>query len=194
MQDILTIMANPISSAADRIRDQVQEQGRLDLDSLKALIREATGRKRVTKGLIQEILGEVEGRGVKVIQAEGTIYLDVDRDPPSESPVNDNHPTNKQRPPAYMACGHFSWWAEDGTPKTCSQCQKGVPGNPVFARGDYAKRPVHEKLRRTPEKEHGLGWPGYCCTQDGIYIGGVYNDCRQSGGQKCSAHRTKNRR
>ena len=56
--------------------------------------------------------------------------------------------------------------------------------------------PVPECLRRTPEKEEGMGWPGLCCDPEtGLYLGGHGNNCRYNDGpERCAIHATKPRK
>lgn len=51
--------------------------------------------------------------------------------------------------------------------------------------------PVPDNLRRTPEKEQSLGFPGLCCDPEtGLYIGGLGNSCHyyNEGSVRCAAH------
>jgi len=97
---------------------------------------------------------------------------------PEPTPEPEKPPQKKGKPTRYMKCGHLSCHAADDSPATCKSCEKGVFGHPFFTRGEFIQ-PVPERLRRSPEREGGMGWPGYCTSQkSGLYIGGVGNDCR----------------
>ena len=59
-------------------------------------------------------------------------------------------------------------------------------------RGLYESVP--KAIRKSPEKQRGLGWPGLCCDPaTGLYIGGLGNNCRHyhSGPERCVIHATK---
>ena len=59
-------------------------------------------------------------------------------------------------------------------------------------RGLYESVP--KALRKSPEKQKGLGWPGLCCDPaTGLYIGGLGNNCRyyHSGTERCVIHASK---
>lgn len=60
-------------------------------------------------------------------------------------------------------------------------------------RGLWDAVPVY--LRRTPEKEEGMGWPGLCCDPEThLYIGGFGNNCRYNDGpERCVVHAPKKR-
>ena len=61
-------------------------------------------------------------------------------------------------------------------------------------RGLWDEVPVY--LRRTPEKEEGMGWPGLCCDPEThLYIGGHGNNCRYNDSpERCVVHAPKPRR
>jgi hypothetical protein len=75
------------------------------------------------------------------------------------------------------------------SPKDCPACKEGRPGHPQQQRGKY-RTPVPMSKRRTKAKDEGLGFPGYCCDEDGYYIGGLGNFCRYHNpkGPWCEAH------
>lgn len=57
-------------------------------------------------------------------------------------------------------------------------------------KGVYRK-PTPFQLRRTSERQGGMGWPGLCTdSKTGFYIGGIGNDCRyyHSGKTRCEVH------
>jgi len=59
-------------------------------------------------------------------------------------------------------------------------------------KGLHTSLPAH--LRRTPEKESGMGFPGLCADSvTGLYIGGLGNNCRHyhDGPERCVVHRSK---
>ncbi len=54
--------------------------------------------------------------------------------------------------------------------------------------------PVPMGLRRSPERDGGPGWPGFCCDpKTGLYIGGLGNNCRHyhDGPERCVIHAPK---
>ena len=56
--------------------------------------------------------------------------------------------------------------------------------------------PVPETLRRTPEKEQSMGFPGLCCDPEtGLYIGGLGNSCQyyNKASVRCAVHAVKGR-
>lgn len=78
-------------------------------------------------------------------------------------------------------------------PEDCHYCKLGkAPDSYQHQRGKY-KQPVPERMRRTAEREQGMGWPGLCCDEDGYYIGGLVNSCR-SEGKLCTYHASLTRR
>lgn len=59
-------------------------------------------------------------------------------------------------------------------------------------KGLHTSLPAH--LRRTPEKESRMGFPGLCADPvTGLYIGGLGNNCRHyhDGPERCVVHRSK---
>lgn len=60
----------------------------------------------------------------------------------------------------------------------CHHCKAGRPGHPQYQQEGY-RTPVPLGMRRTPERERSLGFPGYCTDPEtGMYIGGIANYCR----------------
>jgi hypothetical protein len=136
--------------------------------------------------------------------------------PPPDEPPKD------WDPPMHMDCGHWNWQniprpkpeEPEGEPKKskgmgqvtsmsvrvdnpddCHYCRMGRPGSPIHQKGKYRK-PVPESQRRTPEKERSGGWPGYCCDDEGYYIGGLANNCRYENpkGPWCQVHQSHGKR
>jgi len=69
----------------------------------------------------------------------------------------------------------------------CHSCQKGkAPDSYPHQKGSY-RQPVPVKMRRTAEREQGLGWPGLCCDEEGFYVGGLFNSCLMEG-TPCTYH------
>jgi len=92
-------------------------------------------------------------------------------------------------PPTYMDCGHLSFWMgplskfdfdEKGKLRDiptgemgCKLCSNKTYGDPRYIKN--AIIPVN--MRRTKEKTKGIGWSGYCTDENGVYIGGIGNNC-----------------
>lgn len=78
-------------------------------------------------------------------------------------------------------------------PEDCHYCKAGkAPDSYQHQKGQY-KQPVPERMRRTAEREAGMGWPGLCCDEDGFYVGGPFNSCRAEG-TLCTYHASVTRR
>lgn len=90
-------------------------------------------------------------------------------------------------PPHYMDCGHSALFLDPED--NCTGCEKKVGRNWRYVQGDFAA-PVPVPTRRTQEKTAMGGFPGLCCDSEGMYIGGLHNDCRRSGATRCSVHAT----
>lgn len=100
-----------------------------------------------------------------------------------------------------LDCGHTNWHTEavQETARSEGFCCEGGRTNQVVEwdrlRGKYV-RPLPVALRMTWERAHDSskwrGFPGYCCNDEGYYIGGIANDCRYyrpKGESVCPAHR-----
>lgn len=129
--------------------------------------------------------------------------------PPVRSPPK---PPENWDPPSHLECGHWNFqqvakpadpeapvnhkvnyegvWVK--SPEDCHDCQAGKPGHPRYQTGKY-RVPVAKGKRRTLEKEHAGGWSGFCCDEEGYYIGGISNDCRRENlkGPWCEVHARK---
>ena len=99
-------------------------------------------------------------------------------------------------PPAvvrYLDCGHMDWHRTEKNEQARAEgrccANQGQPISWSHLKGVYA-RPIPKSQRRTAEKDHGFGFPGYCCDVDGWYIGGIGNDCRfySPDERRCSMH------
>ena len=96
----------------------------------------------------------------------------------------------------YLECGHMNWYSGEVNAAASEAghcCANGKNKHPIswqHLRGKYV-RPLPTNLRRTVDKERSGGFPGYCCDDGGLYIGGVGNDCRHNGtdGRRCAFHR-----
>ncbi len=91
---------------------------------------------------------------------------------------------------AYHARGPTQISVTVKSPEDCHMCRLGVPGQPQYESAAFRK-PVHPSRRRTLARANdGPAWPGFCCDDDGFYIGGLANDCRSnSHGSRCEVHR-----
>lgn len=130
---------------------------------------------------------------------------------PTPEPEPEPEDNDDWDPPIHMDCGHWQLQmiprilgpGEDSytsrgptqvtvsvrTPEECHYCRMGVPGRPEYQVGEY-RTPVLRSQRRNIEKVGHLGWPGYCVDDEGYYIGGIGNDCRNNAdGQRCEVHR-----
>jgi hypothetical protein len=118
-------------------------------------------------------------------------------------------PPEDWNPPRYLDCGHWEYQMvprprEEGvdprlstssilvhatSPEDCPACKAGRPGHPQRQTKAY-RTPVPMDQRRTADKESQGGFPGYCCDEEGYYIGGVANHCRYSNpkGPHCAVH------
>ena len=108
--------------------------------------------------------------------------------------VSDVQPSDT--PPRYakiLDCGHLDWAGFDANEiarasgHCCANHRHQVSWSQL--KGAYV-RPLPSHYRRTIEKERGPGFPGYCCDDEGFYIGGVANDCRHYGpdDRRCVVH------
>lgn len=96
--------------------------------------------------------------------------------------------------PKILDCGHSAmWWSpvmtaiinEKGKRSeipteelACQMCLRKYPANPSDRRGEYANQPIPINFRSTAKSLSEHGWSGYCCDEDGIYIGGRGNNCQ----------------
>jgi len=96
----------------------------------------------------------------------------------------------------YLDCGHLNWHTDESNAIAEAEghcCANGKNKHLIswqYLRGKYV-RPLPMQSRRTVDKERMGGFPGYCCDDDGFYIGGIGNDCRHHGpdGKRCVVHR-----
>ena len=93
-------------------------------------------------------------------------------------------------------CGHLSWGsdAQYEAARAAGHCCEGK-GRPIcwdMLRGEYV-RPLPVSVRRAPNKEGGFAFPGYCCDEEGYYIGGLSNNCRfdSPDDRRCASHQKK---
>jgi hypothetical protein len=136
--------------------------------------------------------------------------------PPKDPPANWD-------PPGFLDCGHWTWQKVRKTEEECSDsekkrlsdvqsvkpykmarvhsqeeclyCQEGRSANSYQHQKGKFRTPVPEKQRRTVEREQGQGWPGLCCDENGLYIGGIVNNCRYVNpkGPHCVVHANRKR-
>ena len=126
--------------------------------------------------------------------------------PPVEPPAQEAPPAEVEppvspaaepsAPPAvvrYLDCGHMNWHRTEKNEQARAEgrccANQGQPIGWSHLKGVYA-RPIPKSQRRAAEKDHGFGFPGYCCDVDGWYIGGIGNDCRfySPDERRCSMH------
>jgi len=124
-------------------------------------------------------------------------------------------------PPRTFRCGHSNWPGQgltedapkqvaareagfccarvaeaDATSKRLNPHVQATPPVPIEWRVKGLYEPVPVKMRRTAEREAGLGWPGLCChPETGLYIGGVGNNCLgNTDKSRCVVHASKPRK
>lgn len=113
---------------------------------------------------------------------------------PTEGPVDAPPPYDGEplvNPPTFRACGHLDFWGEalhavaveEGL--CCEGARHKMQIHYDQRRGDYASIVVPTSARRHKLRTDG---GGYCCDDQGLYIGGVFNDCRR-GRKRCAFHR-----
>ncbi|NBR68103.1 MAG: hypothetical protein EBT79_12695 [Actinobacteria bacterium] len=85
--------------------------------------------------------------------------------------------------PWYLDCGHLNWYSDDANAAAVARgncCLGGEKKHPISwqqLKGAFI-RPLPPHLRRSFDRERMGGFPGYCCDDEGNYIGGIGNDCR----------------
>lgn len=97
--------------------------------------------------------------------------------------------------PVFFDCGHLNWYRDEANETAraegfcCEGGRKKVVVSLAHLKGQYV-RPLPRNERRSPERERGMGFPGYCCDADGWYIGGIGNDCRYNSpdDRRCIVH------
>jgi hypothetical protein len=116
--------------------------------------------------------------------------------PVQELPAAVEPPAPRAEPTAvvrYLDCGHMNWYKDEKNEQARAEgrccANQGQPLSWTHLKGAYA-RPLPKSQRRTAEKDHGFGFPGYCCDADGWYIGGIGNDCRfySPDERRCTMH------
>lgn len=103
--------------------------------------------------------------------------------------------------PYTLDCGHMNFFPNDAhveAQRAGFCCDGGRRKRLIhwqMLRGPYL-RPLPVSARRTRDKTEdrstNRGFPGYCCDDQGWYIGGLANDCRHfrpDGAPLCTAHR-----
>lgn len=78
------------------------------------------------------------------------------------------------------------------SPADCWKCKNQKSPDSYQDQKPGYQTPVPPAMRRSPERERGLGWPGLCTDPvTGFYIGGLGNDCRRypSSEARCVVHR-----
>lgn len=143
--------------------------------------------------------------GVPIQADEAEVEEFEAEDPsPEQAPRERNTPPPKAElppnwnPPSIMDCGHMTWWqvkstdAEGNVVLTCDGCAKRVQPYWSHLKGVH-RRPLPPMVRRTAEKVRMGGFPGYCCDDEGYYIGGDGNNCQEmhpkDPAQWCKYHR-----
>lgn len=99
---------------------------------------------------------------------------------------------------AFLDCGHLNWRSESENEAAVVAgkcCANTVPISWTHLRGKYL-RPLPAGVQRTLEKDSNGGFPGYCCDNDGWYIGGIGNNCRfySPDDRRCIVHKSYRRR
>lgn len=95
-----------------------------------------------------------------------------------------------------LDCGHcdFGSDAEHEAARAEGRCCGGADKGRMihwWALAGRFVRPVPPRERRSKARE-GAGYPGLCCDDAGLYVGGVGNDCRYyrpAGSNLCTYHR-----
>lgn len=129
---------------------------------------------------VLDLFGEVETvTPVKPIRAPKSAT--PTRPEPTPEPVAADETETPSRCAQILDCGHIDWSgdAANATARESGHCCANHRHQIFWShlRGEYV-RPLPQHHRRTFEKERGPGFPGYCCDDDGFYIGGAANDCR----------------
>ena len=85
-------------------------------------------------------------------------------------------------PPTRMDCGHWSFWRRG---KGCHACDLKIPPDHVFLYEKFGTL-IPGRQRRSAEYR-----TGFCCDDEGHYIGGVENNCRTGSpdDRRCPPHR-----
>ena len=158
---------------------------------------------------------KVEKKPAKV---EKTPQIEKSVEVVTEAPVEEDlnpEVTNKPYKSGVFKCGHLNWMVSDENDELhkgavelgfcCHEFRRASESVNLTGhqRRPYLEirwdvkglwHPIPDRLRRSPERENSLGWPGYCSDPDtGLYIGGIGNDCRHNKGalKKCIVHSVK---
>lgn len=180
---------------------------RRPVDAWKPVAGEALGVSRLYQKRWDAVLAKGEEMGILAVDKDSLSFpILVATTPPSPEPepvmpvvsepeeyVERERPTipdqkvlpENWNPPYHQDCGHLSYYRrkrkdEEGneTEETyCEACEKKYTPSWQHLKGEFL-RPLPEKMRRTDEKVRMGGFPGYCCNDEGFYIGGVTNNCR----------------
>ena len=141
---------------------------------------------------VLDLFGEVETvTPVKPIRAPKSAT--PTRPEPTPEPVAADETETPSRCAQILDCGHIDWSgdAANATARESGHCCANHRHQVFWSqlKGAYV-RPLPSHYRRTIEKERGPGFPGYCCDDEGFYIGGVANDCRHYGpdDRRCVVH------
>lgn len=122
----------------------------------------------------------------------------IESDPvaePDPPPAVEPGPEPADYGPRFLDCGHLNWYsdADNEVARAEGHCCVGgkrkIVSSLLYRKGEYV-RPFPTSMRRSPERERGMGFPGYCCDADGWYIGGIGNDCRYDSPdeRRCAVH------
>jgi hypothetical protein len=96
----------------------------------------------------------------------------------------------------YLDCGHLNWKSaeENAAAEARGHCCANGEQNHQFSwkhlKGKFV-RPLPPQIRRSFDREQMGGFPGYCCDDNGFYIGGIGNNCQHHSpdARRCIVHR-----
>jgi len=209
-----------LARAAQAVRDAVKAHTgrRPSVEGWRPVAAEALGMKRLVQVRWDAVLAKGTEMGLFCVDSESLSYpvIEVLEPKPEPVPVPDEEPEvpkpqsretppteadpeeeyippTVSNPPFYRDCGHMSWWSEkDAEGKEhCTGCKKKMPVSWQDLKGEFV-RPLPVAIRRSIEREGLPGFPGYCCDDEGFYIGGFTNNCTWKNPDKtkwCSYHR-----
>ncbi len=203
-----------VTDAAQAVQEAEKTRtGRVrSVDSYKPVAAAVLGISRLYKSRWQQVLDRGTERGLFKIDEETYSYpvivaLEPSPEPFDEVPTRSTEHSERRRdrlepvddldqdfdPPRHLDCGHMNWFTaeEHATARAEDHCCMGGKKKESVSwrhlRGTHL-RPVPKSSRRTTTKEATGGFHGLCCNAEGFYIGGVLNDCRRAGEQRCEVH------
>ena len=205
--------------AAQAVRDAVKAHTgrRPSVEGWRPVAAEALGMKRLVQVRWDAVLAWGTEAGLFRVDSESLSYPVIEvlepepdvpapledeeveevaeEEPKSKAPpeIVPSTPPENWNPPHYQDCGHMSWWSEKDAEgvEYCTGCKKKMPVSWQDLKGAFV-RPLPVSIRRSIEREGQQGFPGYCCNDEGFYIGGFVNDCRWKNPDKttwCPYHR-----